>query len=285
MIPDSSLTGAVGQRTPGLLPAPPNFPLLGKTAMKLATQIAEEWTVGPVVASHLTTGGSQSLVQPFFESALRFQHITPFLTDIDDVREPFFLEFTAIVETDVQGGEQIVASEDFEREFKDAFARRRPTKKMMEQDQGTTPEEVARGLFQRFIERRRNVRGDRMGKPLSKFVETWVVNFAEKRDEPGAWRLERNEPSKKVTEDCYFFSRPGAKELFREVFRAPTIQGRMAVTITQFAMLDASAMMHGAGRSEKSRGIEGKVVALATEMAEAIASLEGHPCQCCWTVD
>ena len=263
----------------------PTFSLSGKIAMKLAAQIAEEWTVGPIVASHLTSAGQDCIIQPFFDSKLRYQHIAPFLSDIEDVRDPFFHEFAAIVETEIRGGQEIVTSEGFEGDFKLAFERRRPIKKTVDKKirAGAEADDEMRGLFQRFIERRRNVRGDRVGKPLAKYVEM-ISNAGEEevRDEPGGWRLVEGE---RAPEACYFFSRRGARELFQEIYHPPTVSGRMVVSTTQIVTMDASAMMIGAGRGAKSRGYERQVLSLATEMAEAIEAFGGHPCGCCWTAD
>ena len=252
--------------------------------MKFATQIAEEWTVGPIVGSHLTSGGQESLIQPFFESKLGFQHITPFLSDIEDVREAFFHEFVAIVETEVQGGRDIVTSAAFEQDFKNAFERRRAAVKKAgdKEKKDSSPEDEARGLFQRFIERRRNVRGDRIGKPLAKFVEMGALEMEDIRGEPSLWRMDEKS---KCPDGCFFFSRPGARELFKDMYHPPTVEGRMVVSVTQIATMDSSAMMIGAARGAKSRGHERQVLALATEIAEAIAAVGGHPCLCCWTAD
>ena len=272
-IPGSSMPGPIPSKVPrGVTPT---FSFLGKVAMKMAGQIAEEWIVGPIVASHLTTGGRKSLIQPYYESTLPYQHISPFLSDIDEVQEPFRQEFSAIVETEVHGGADIVGSPDFEVQFKSAFSRRK-------KKEDETPEDRGPGLFQRFIERRRYVKGDRIGKPLSKFIDVAGDEVKEIVEEPGAWRLVGLEGA---PGGCFFFSRSGARELFKEVYDPPTVKGLMAVTLSQVAVLDASATLHGANRSTKSRGIDKKVLALASEMAEKVALSDGQPCQCCWTVD
>ena len=279
--PGSSLTAAAGQRQPLLITMPSSFSLVGKTAMKMAGQIAEEWTVGPIMASHLTHGGDDALIPPFFNSKLPHQHITPFLTDINDVREPFRFEFTAILETDVTGGSDIASASDFERQFKNAFERRRPTttKKNEEAEEGANEPP---GLFQRFIDRRRNVRGDRIGKPLAKFIALSKGTVPGIGEEHGVWR---SLSEKRSADDCFFFTRPGAKELFKEIFRPPLVNGRMVLSITQLCMLDVSAMMSGAGKKAKGKGYEGQVRALGTELCDEIWSLGGHPCHCCWTAD
>lgn len=277
--PGTSLTAGESRRGRfvGLSGPPVPFSLISKTAMKMAVQIAEEWTVGPLVASHLTTGDDDCLIKPFFPSKLPYQHITPFLSEIDSVREPFFLEFSAIVETDIQGGAEIVASPDFESEFKEAFERRRPTKRP-----ATKPvaDEEVRGLFQKFIERRRYVRGDRIGKPISKFVKFAGEEMCEV--EPASWRL-LDMSSRTV--DCFYFSRPGARELFKATFNPPTVRGGMAISLSQLAMMDVSSSMKEAETAAKSRGFQKNVLAVASEIAESIESLGKAPCQCCWTVD
>lgn len=280
----SSLTGPAGFKTPVTSSPPPTFSLQGKVAMRFACQIAEEWTVGPIMGSHLTSRENESLTRPFFETTLRYQHTSPFLSDSDDVRDSFFHEFVAFIETEVQGGQLIVSSDSFERDFKTAFERRRPVSKKgtdkEKLDTGTEGE--VRGLFQRFIERRRNVRGDRIGKPLAKFVDMATFDTEELREEPGTWRL----VEKTISPDtCFFFTRPGARELFIDIYHPPKVKNRLVVSITQVVTLDASAMMIGAGRGAKSRGYERQVLALATEMAGTIAALGGHPCACCWTAD
>ena len=249
--------------------------------MKMAGQIAEEWTVGPIMASHLTNGEEDALIAPFFNSKLPHQHITPFLTDISDVREPFYFEFTSILETDVTGGSEIASASDFERQFKNAFERRRaPTSKKNEEAEEGANEPP--GLFQRFIDRRRNVRGDRIGKPLAKFIALSKETVPGIGEEHAVWRLLSE---KRSADDCFFFTRPGAKELFKEIFRPPFVKGRMVLTITQLCMLDVSAMMSGAGKKAKGKGYEGQVRALGTELCDEIWSLGDHPCLCCWTAD
>ena len=274
--PGSSLTVPAGQHVgaPTLPKVQPTFSLLGKTAMKMAAQVAEEWTVGPIMASHLTNGDEDALIKPYFNSKLPFQHISPFLTDINDVREPFRLEFMAILETDVNGGPGVVAAPDFERQFKDALERRRPVNaKANEGAEGG-------GLFQRFIERRRNVKADRVGKPLSKFLRLAedVPGIAE---DQGVWRLDDESKSS----ECFFFTRPGARELFQGVFHPPAVKKRMALSISQIAMLDVWAMLSGAGKKTKGKGYEEKVLAISTEISDDVAPVNGQPCKCCWTVD
>ena len=281
--PGSSLTTPARPRI-GLPPLATQsaFSLVGKAAMKMAAQIAEEWTVGPIMASHLTNGGDEALIQPFFNSKLPYQHITPFLTDINDVRDPFRFEFMAILETDVNGGPELVAAPDFERLFQDAFERRRPPNLKKIEGAEEPANELSPGLFQRFIDRRRNVRGDRVGKPLAKFIAMVKEATPAVSEEHGVWRLKGGE---KVAGECFFFTRPGAKELFKDVFNAPLVNNRMVVTTTQLAMLDVAAMMSGAGRKAKGKGHESQVLAIATELAEDIASVGGHPCNCCWSAD
>ena len=263
----------------------PTFSLQGKAAMKMAVQIAEEWTLGPIVSSHVTTGGADALVQPFYDSNLPYQHVSPFLADIEDVRDPFRLEFSAILENEVQYGQQIVDDPAFEDNFKAAFERRLVKAAKKEAKTATVEEGDGRGLFQRFLERRRYARGDRISKPLSKFIDVGGSELATAvKDEATRWRLVEGE-GPADDESCHFFTRPGARELFEEIYRPPTFKGRKAASIAQLVTIDVMAMMLGAERRVKSQGYEKKILAFCSEMADSLAVTNGQPCQCCWIVD
>ena len=270
--------------------------------MKMAAQIAEEWTVGPIMASHLTDGGEDALIEPYFSSKLPFQHITPCLANINDVREPFALEMAAMIETDVSGGPDIVTSPEFDSQLNDAFERRRARKGEEDAEVASEPS----GLFIRFIDRRRNVRGDRISKPLVKFISMHRDEVPGIGEDHAVWRLvsqkrppsvgeerpvdasEKSPPGvneKKSPGTCFYFTRPGARELFKDIFRSPAFKARTVVSITQVAMLDVTAMLSGASKKVKGKGYDTQVLAIATEIADEVFSAEGQPCKCCWTVD
>ena len=275
------------------VPAIAPFNMLESTALGFAGDIAELWTVGPLDACHIVaTGDSDSLLQPAFESSLQYQHVSPFMADKEPVREPFTIEFTAIVERRIRRGDLVIASPSFQSEFDLAYGKRQPRKtkaqRLEDKAAGVQEDNEAPGLYQRFMDRRRAVRTDNITKVMQKFLglgsdgddqETKKQTMEEAAENPAIWRITGQG-------DCYYFTRPGAVELFHKMFNPPVVgDNRRVLSLTQVALADTAAKLFAVEKKAKSRGVDGIVKAMAEKLVEDLPLKDEHPCQCCWTVD
>ena len=250
---------------------------------------------------------------PSFQSKLPYHYAFPLLCTEEEVAVPLrrALFFALNISESVERNEV----------FQRLFQQRRSKSTKKEGDELSAVE----GLFQKYQRLRRQVKNDKIGKPVLHYVQEKSLLPLEA---PSDWRVLAPE-SAEGTSPCFFFKVPGARKLFTDTFTATHAQvdkGRTVLSVVQLAILDQSVDTKAKSRKTKaseptatatqnSTGgrAEQKPMAVtaagsidgirkcATSIAQAILLNDtGHmnnengtgedgimaqPCECCWVVD
>ena len=240
---------------------------------------------------------------PIFLTKLPFHYALPVLATEEEVAAPLRRELFRRLNMKESDERNAV----FERLFQ-----QRKTKPKTKMNDST-----AEGFFQRYMRMRRQVKNDKIGKPVLSYCkehglmspDSQSIREAEKAsdtDSPsrpsGDWRLSCTEP----LDSCFFFKVAGSRKLFTDVFSTSLDQindGRTVLSIIQLAMLDHSVANKTKVQGKKSMAstasgsLEG-IASIASSIAnsiwvtvtnepatgEEVPELE-QPCNCCWVVD
>ena len=158
------------------------------------------------------------------------------------------------------------------------------------------------GFCQRYMRLRRQVKNDKIGKPVLDFIKATKM---ETIDKPWSWRQEGEE-------SCGFFKNKASRKLFKDVFKT-SLDGvpeeRLVLSVIQLAMLANTiytkilgnkvspiAPAPGDIMAATATGSDGRTSTIAGHIAHGMLEVAKpkkgsgdepliQPCDCCWVVD
>ena len=252
------------------------------TAFKPLSAIVDSWMLQMKSEGILPT--DDKALRPCFQTKLPFHYAFPFLNTETDVEEPLRKEIFKQV--------GVKLSEASKRAFHRLYLERK-----------VKNTESFEGFFQKYMRLRRQVKNDKIGKPVLQFAETNSITRLEK---PCGWRTTGTQND----QTCFFFKTKGCRELFCDIFSnklAGIASDRTVLSVIQLAILDNAVLSKSrqVGNKDKTEKMEMSNVAngargtisniaagIATEVwdycvncRETSDSSLQQPCDCCWLVD
>lgn len=223
---------------------------------------------------------------PKFKTRLPYHYALPVLTTDSEVERPLREEIFRSLCLKESGKTNEV--------FSLLFNKRKTASKKQRSD-----DIQVEGFAQRYMRFRRQVKNDKIGKPVLQFTKSKGMKPMK---EPWDWRKPCQEDGEVP---CRFFKSDDCRQLFSDIFPTslPGVpQKRTVLSVIQLAILDNTVHTKSLGTDSSqsmaatAKGSLDRVADVASQIAkeiwEAIHVGEGmgnedlpQPCDCCWVVD